>query len=269
MADRRLLVLDMDNTLYDWRAHFCHVFEPLVAALADLIGENATVVKHHFRTLHRDEGHMEWASAIRRLPSVACWVQDKPERNVAINQLMGRFVEFGRTTLRPYPGVEEALSEVGRMGWAVAVFTESPAIAAAARLRAMNLSDKVDAVYGAQGSGSETVPSTMPVVELPAFVKPAPESLCGIVNRHGSNLASTFYVGDSLTRDMPMARAAGVIGIWARYGSLVDERHREIIAEVSCWAGGKVNRELGPADMQGVHPDIVIDNFAELLTVTK
>jgi FMN phosphatase YigB (HAD superfamily) len=32
MAATRLLILDMDNTLFDWRAHFCAVFEPLVAA---------------------------------------------------------------------------------------------------------------------------------------------------------------------------------------------------------------------------------------------
>jgi hypothetical protein len=32
MATTRLLNLDMDNTLFDWRAHFCAVFEPLVAA---------------------------------------------------------------------------------------------------------------------------------------------------------------------------------------------------------------------------------------------
>jgi FMN phosphatase YigB (HAD superfamily) len=269
MRPTRLLVLDMDNTLFDWRAHFCAVFKPLVAALSDLVGESPTLLKQQFREIHQQEGHMECASATRRLPSLAAWLQGEPARIYEMDLLIRRFIEFGRSNLHPYPGVEETLRNIVAMGWTVVVFTESPAMATAERLQGMNLFDLVDVVYGAQGLVGEAPPPHMRFLHLPAFAKPAPEILRSIVKRHHASLASTIYVGDSLRRDMPMARAAGVTGVWARYGSYVHEGHKRIISEVSCWAATKVHQEFEHLGMQECQPDCVIDSFAELAAVAQ
>jgi phosphoglycolate phosphatase len=263
MHPKRLLVLDMDNTLYDWRAHFCAGFEPMVTALSELTGESRAALKTEFRRVHQQEGHMEWVSAIRRLPSVARWVAHEPGHSMAFDALLRELVEYCWSSIQAYPGVAATLSAMTNAGWTAVVFTESPAIATANRLSVMNLVDIVSTVYGAQARSSEAVSTRIPAVELPAFSKPSPQVLREIVSRHGASLASAIYVGDSLTRDMPMARAAGVTGVWAKYGSIVDDRHRLIISEVSCWAADKVSRELMPEMSKSPH--ISIDSFPELV----
>ena len=52
--------------------------------------------------------------------------------------------------------------------------------------------------------------------------KPNAEVLLDICDREGFSPNTTFYVGDSLPRDMMMARNAGVAAIWARYGTRYD-----------------------------------------------
>jgi hypothetical protein len=49
--------------------------------------------------------------------------------------------------------------------------------------------------------------------------KPNPRLLLDICAREGVSPAETWYVGDSLTRDVSMALAAGCVGVWARYGT--------------------------------------------------
>jgi hypothetical protein len=67
---------------------------------------------------------------------------------------------------------------------------------------------------------------------------------------------------------MPMARAAGVTGVWARYGSYVEEEHRHIISEVSCWAADKVHQELAVVKPVREEPgEFTIASFSELRDV--
>jgi FMN phosphatase YigB (HAD superfamily) len=266
MSDRFLLVLDMDNTLYDWRAHFCSVFVPAVAALSDLICESTVALKRQFRTIHKDEGHREWASAIRRLPSVTTWARGNPKRTAQVDDLVLHFVEVGRSSLQAYCGVEETLTRIAGAGWVVVVFTESPALDATERLRGMNILNKVDAVYGTSRSNDAT-PLDAAVVHLPRFTKPAPEVLRSIVRRHQATPGTAIYVGDSLTRDVPMAQKSGVTGVWARYGAVVEPRHRHIISEVSCWAAEKVDRELGPQSAGEYRAPFAIESFPEIIQV--
>jgi FMN phosphatase YigB (HAD superfamily) len=183
MAATRLLILDMDNTLYDWRSHFCAVFEPLVAAVSDLIAESTPVLKRQFRAIHQSEGHMECAAVVRRLPSVAGWMQRAPARGSEIDRLVDRLVELGRSNLQPYPGVRQALTATAQEGWGIVVFTESPAAVAAERLHAMNLIDLVEVVYGAQGFLGTAPPPRIRSVPLPPFMKPASDILRGILQR--------------------------------------------------------------------------------------
>ena len=74
-------------------------------------------------------------------------------------------------------------------------------------------------------------------------------------------------MGDSLTRDIPMARASGVTGVWARYGAFVEPSHRDIISEVSCWAAEKVDRELAPQSADENCAPFAIESFPEIIQV--
>lgn len=266
MPPKRLLILDMDNTLYDWRAHFCALFEPLVTALSDLIGESATLLKQQFRAIHQQEGHMECASVVRRLPALRAWAKGARARRFELDSVVQAVVDRSRSRLRAYPGVRQTLASIADAGWEIVVFTESPARPAAERLHELNLTQFVSVVYGGHiPRGRATV--RIPTVSLPSLVKPAPDALHRILRRHNAPASLGLYVGDSMSRDVSMARAAGVTGVWARYGSHLQEEHRQALSEASCWGDDKVHRELGSTRGGDVRPDHVIDSFSELVGI--
>jgi phosphoglycolate phosphatase-like HAD superfamily hydrolase len=264
MPPKRLLILDMDNTLYDWRAHFCALFEPLVTALSELVEESATLLKQQFRAIHQQEGHMECASVVRRLPTLRASAKGARARRFEVDSVVQAVMDLSRSKLHAYPGVRQTLASLAGAGWEVVVFTESPARPAAERLHELNLAELVSVVYGGHIPRSRAAPLRMRTVSLPSLVKPAPDALHRILRRHDAPASLALYVGDSISRDVSMARAAGVTGVWARYGSHILEEHRHTLSEASCWGDDKVHRELGSTRGGDGRPDHVIDSFSEL-----
>jgi phosphoglycolate phosphatase-like HAD superfamily hydrolase len=268
MAATRLLILDMDNTLFEWRAHFCAVFVPLVDALSNLLGVSAAELKRQFRAVYQSEGHMECVSAVPRLASVRERVRGAATRASYLDTLLASFVRLGASKLQAYPGVQSTLRAISGAGWELVILTESPAVAASARLQNLGLATSISVVYGTGGCDAGAPSADLRSVVLPPFVKPAPDALLGILERHRATAASALYVGDSLGRDMSMAQAIGVTGVWAKYGAHIDPVHRNIISEVSCWSAEKVERELGPAQLERHHPHYIINSFFELVLLT-
>ena len=78
--------------------------------------------------------------------------------------------------------------------------------------------------------------------------------------------ARCLYVGDSLTKDITMAKRAGMLAAWARYGVDHDaELWAELVA-LSHWDGPTIAsaRAIG-ADKTSTEPDVTLYSFDELL----
>lgn len=75
-----------------------------------------------------------------------------------------------------------------------------------------------------------------------------------------------WYVGDSLTRDIAMASAAGCVSVWARYGTVVDPELWNVLVKITHWTPETVARdeELRRA-ADGIVPDYTIDRFDQLV----
>ncbi len=106
--------------------------------------------------------------------------------------------------------------------------------------------------------------------ELPAGeTKPDPRVLQDIVRRERTDVVSTAYIGDSLAKDVLMARRAGCFAIWARYGVSNDQEMYSKLVKVSHWNSEDIIREKRLAvDAAAVAPDFVCQNsIKELLEV--
>jgi FMN phosphatase YigB (HAD superfamily) len=96
--------------------------------------------------------------------------------------------------------------------------------------------------------------------------KPNPRLLLDICEREGVRPEEVVYVGDSLTRDVSMAKAAGITAVWARYGALYNRDHWRVLVQITHWTEEDVRREeMLRERFKDVKPDIVIDKFAQLL----
>lgn len=114
------------------------------------------------------------------------------------------YAELASATVRPYPGIAEALAELRAAGQPIAVFTGASHRAATMLLAAAGLTPDV-LVGGDQ-------------VQHP---KPAPDGLIQVAGLLGIKPGDLAYVGDS-PGDLRAARAAGSHAAAAAWGHMYD-----------------------------------------------
>ncbi|KGX48019.1 HAD hydrolase-like protein [Burkholderia pseudomallei] len=74
------------------------------------------------------------------------------------------------------------------------------------------------------------------------------------------------YVGDSLTRDVLMARDAGVIAAWAKYGTEYDKAFWPQLVKITHWTAEDIEVDMALRDRaHGIVPDVQLSCFADLL----
>jgi beta-phosphoglucomutase-like phosphatase (HAD superfamily) len=98
--------------------------------------------------------------------------------------------------------------------------------------------------------------------------KPNPDVLLEICQREGIEQQDSAYVGDSLAKDVLMAKAAHVFAIWAKYGAKPDPQLYEKLVRVTHWTAEDVRREAELKERAlGVRPDFTLEHsFDEVLT---
>jgi phosphoglycolate phosphatase len=96
--------------------------------------------------------------------------------------------------------------------------------------------------------------------------KPDERVLREICKNEGACTSESAYVGDSIARDIMMARNAGVFSIWAKYGAQPSIAQYEKLVRVSHWSEKDIVREKELRALAvTVSPDIVLQkSFSEL-----
>ncbi|HGX9503207.1 TPA: HAD-IA family hydrolase, partial [Escherichia coli] len=96
--------------------------------------------------------------------------------------------------------------------------------------------------------------------------KPNPKLLEHICSFEGVSVEDAVYIGDSITKDMSMAKAVGVTAVWANYGRQFSPELWKVLVKITHWKDADVEREeqLRKA-FSNVRPDYVVNSFSELL----
>lgn len=278
----KLLITDLDNTLYDWVTFYASSFQAMVQELSRTLGEEEVVLLSEFKALHQRYGTSEPPFAMLQLPSV-----QKRFPGLSRQELMERLPEpieafraARRKSLVLYPGVAETLRQLRDRGTTIVGHTESIAENALHRLRKLGILDYFKHLYVLEGRIEDhPVPGRrQELAAPPGLVQPVPESdrkpnprlLIDICTLEDVAPKEAVYVGDSLARDISMAKAAGVTAVWARYGLRYDAAHWEVLKSVSHWSPEDVAREERlRLSTQTIAPDHSLDAFPELLKLLK
>ena len=278
---KTLLVCDLDNTLYDWVKYFVASFYNMVDVAVELMDCDREKLLDDFRTIHQRYHDSEHPFALLETQTVQDHFNRLPRDEVyrALNPAFHAFNSTRKRTLKTHAGVHETLAQLRIEGVTIVAHTESRLFAAMDRLRRLDLQQYFSKIYcrTRQNSGHpdpvrareilDSFPMDRVIELLHHQSKPDPDILIEICSSLGAHPAECAYVGDSIARDVLMAKRAGVFSIWAAYGSRHDEEEYERLVRISHWTAEDVEREtLLKSEAAKVQPDYVaVNSFSEVL----
>jgi len=277
----RLLITDLDNTLYDWVTYFANSFEAMVKSLAKTLSTEEERLLDEFKAVHQRYGNSEQPFAALELPSVREKFGELSGKEIldALRVPLAAFNKARDEHLHLYPKVSETLQELSERGVIIVGHTEAIAVNAYSRLKRLGVVQYFKHIYALQGhlephpdptrNISRNPPPGLISIVPSRERKPNPALLTDICKRESVPTNQAWYVGDSLTRDVSMAKSAGVKAVWARYGTNYDKRLWNVLVRVTHWTEEDVRREAQLRTLsKDISPDFIIDCFAELLNLS-
>lgn len=278
---KRLLICDLDNTLYDWVHYFVSSFYAMADEVVRLTGCDREQLLNDFREVHQrnhDSEHpfslLDTATVRRLFPAAT-----RGQRAKALDSAFHAFNSQRKKSLVLHRGVRETLGALKEADVTLVAHTESNLYAAVDRLRRLQLAEFFARIYCRERAASvhpdpekgkswlDDFPMER-VIELSHHQeKPDPDVLLEICTAEGFGIGDSAYVGDSVARDILMAKRAGVFCVWAKYGAQHESSEYGRLVRITHWTPEDVAREKSlHREAAGVAPDYVArDSFLEVL----
>lgn len=284
----RLVILDLDNTLYNWVDYYVPSFRAMLAELVRLTGLSEEMLTASFKRVHQRHRTSEYAFAIEELDVLEPQVQRMtvPEILEKYRHAIDAFREMRASTLRLYPGVASTLRQLRAEGRILVAHTDAMMFYAFYRLRQLRIERLFDGLVAPRDHGlpagvlPEWVrshknpdryrPRVRYVRELdPMMVKPNPAIVRQIVEDFHVEPHEVIYVGDSPQKDVYMAQQAGVHAALAEYGRNHDPNNYRKLVEITHWTDEDVEREISLRQLRVDEIPFRIVRFAGLLSVIR
>ena len=276
-----LLVCDLDNTLYDWVAYFVPSFYAMVDKAVELLGCDRQRLLDDFREVHQSHHDTEHPFALLETRTVINYFGGRSRSEIAeaLDPAFHAFNSARMRHLRLHPGVRSTLEHICQRDVKLVAHTESQLFGAIDRLVRLNLTEFFSRVYcrerPQQGHPNPEAGlkwlNRFPMHKVHELSKhqskPDPSVLTEICRAERVAPTATAYVGDSVARDILMAKRAGVFSIWAKYGSALHTDDYARLTRITHWTPEDVQNERRlKKEAEDIQPDLVAeDSFAEIL----
>lgn len=276
MKNVELAVFDLDNTLYDWYASFVPAFYSMVDAATSILCSDRELLLDQLRSVHVKHHDVEHPFSLLETQIV----QQRLGNNAreVLDPAFHAFNKARKDNLRLFPGVRETLNELEDRNIKLVAFTDSSYFATLRRIRQLELVNAFRHIF-CRAKSASLLPERPFVadptdrlhartIELPADeAKPDPRVLLDIARTERIEISSVAYIGDSISKDVFMAKKAGCLAIWAKYGVRRDPDMYEQLVRISHWTDEDIRRERNFANEAAtVVPDLTCEqSIAEIL----
>lgn len=258
-ARYRVLVTDLDQTLYDWMAPWEARYETLLDGLVRMNRQSRETIEARVREAHRRAGSSEPPDLLERLHADGLTVWP------GAAALAARAQHAAARALRLQPGVDMTLRDLRRAGVTLIGYTASAPWPTARRCRQLGLDALLDRIVctpapADRRPGYPEAPGRLRT-GLARSRKPDPAVLQGILELLGVQPQDAAVVGDSIRHDIAMANAAGVAAIWAAYGETSRHPAWNLLERVTHWPAHAVrNARTVPIGPGAPRPDHVLEH---------
>ena len=277
------VVTDIDNTLYDWVRIWHRPFVAMVDKVEAISELDRAVILADCQAVFQAHGTTEYAFVLGELKCLRK-KHGKADFLPLYQSAIDAYREERRRVLELYDDVDESLQVMKDRGCLIVAYTESKAFYTNYRLRALGLDRLIDAVFSPpdddvpydvqiaalRGKVAEeyTLRRTKSYFTPPGERKPNPRLLEHLIEKVGADPRQAIYVGDSLMKDVAMAKSVAVTDVWAKYGYSVEGRAEyDLLRQVTHWSPDEVSRER-VISAEGVAPTYTLESgFSELLSL--
>ncbi len=214
-AKIRLVITDLDNTLYDWIESFVPPFYAMVSSAAAFLGVEEKQLLDELQAVHQRHGSSEHPYALLETTTVEqqMWDKDRATRRRLLSEVFHEFNKLRKQNLRLYQGVATTLGALKSFGVPAVAYTDARVQNSLFRMVKLSLLPLISRLYAPQHNVESEPPGPTPdyvssipkdYVRLlpPEDRKPNPEALIDICNDFGVAPAAALYIGDSMVRDI-------------------------------------------------------------------
>lgn len=252
------IILDLDNTLFDWFEIWYNSFDPVYREILNKHKGSEADAQKDIRNIHKKARTSEYSFLLEDLEKIKVLNLEGEVRNdfsIALKE--SRDARTASTDL--YPTVLESLWKIKNKGVKIVAYTESMGFYSGYRLKSLGLDGVIDVMFcpedhdtpvGASVSRLRSRPEdayelqVTKVMHTPSGeLKPNAKILKKIIQDVGASISRCVYVGDSLFKDVAMARDCGVLDVHAKYGESQKRPEYNLLRSISHWTDEDVERE--------------------------
>lgn len=279
--NRKILITDLDNTLYNFIDFYAPVFRGMIHAISKKLEIDEELLKEEFKKVYSIRGSLEYAFSIQEIELFKKYPNEKIQE--LIDLARGVMSRVRPVSLTAYDGVKETLNKLKKDGVYIAAVSNAPFYQAVKRLRQLHIEHLFDALVCWEGpiipsdsittkniedkQKKTTQTKISKVWQLPREkLKPNLFSYELLIKEFKVENKYSYVVGDSIPKDINPALELGANGIWAKYGENVIEKNLNTILEISNWDKDTINTIYKEKHES---PKIVINSFLEILSIIE
>jgi len=279
-----LLLIDLDNTVYNWIDFFGKSFRGMVHALSKKMDRDENELKLAFKKIYNEAGSLDYIFVIQALPFFDNYPQEQRIKLIEFGKKIFQMVRNRNLVL--YDGVKETLKQLNSEGVIIVAVTNAPILLAEQRLRLLHIDNYVCGLAGYNhyfkppgDDYSEKIIQKQKTGKYESKhinrrwflsineLKPNPFGYLTVINDLRISHKNTYVIGDSISKDLNPGHEIGATTIWARYGTKYDNKNFETLLEMTHWDDNKVKETY---DEQHITtPNFTIDTFESLLDIVK
>ncbi len=297
-APYKLIVTDIDNTVFDWVNYYVTAFNALLDTVASTIGSSRELLAAESRDVFSEHGSIEYPFLAQELQSVNKFYGSDIDRMLSEAVAPGRdaFMAAAQSVLKPYDDVPSTLAAIKKRfpDLPIVALTDAPRYVAMWKLNKLGLLEHYDAVYGLPDP-------RVPTCEISRRVKVDPEILLKHLQQSNFGFKGkirilpddyekpgvrglktvlmdfdldepiekrqdVLWIGDNLRKDIGLGKRLNVRSAWAEYGSKVSEGNLASLSLFSPPQNIHKNVYIKANDPSAPRPDVVFNSFSDLLT---
>lgn len=214
--------------------------------------------------------NIRFAFATLELPSILNKYNGKSKEDIKeiLGEAFHKFNSIRKRNLKLYDGVEDTLKQLFENGITIIGYTESAQENGFYRLKKLGITQYFKNIYTSESKYISDIPLDKKIITVKTK-KPDKDILITICKQEKCSISETVYIGDSLTKDVYMAKMANITSIWANYPK-DNNNYYNLLVDITSWTEEDFKKEKELKEqfvLSNIKPDYMISKFSQVLPI--